>query len=616
MTCIRPDIDGPRRSVLYIGAAILVCLFAVLLVYPNFLAYHLDRDRQEVQHRLDALGVSIEETLTRHESLPSVLAMHPSLTALLDAPHDAKRLSDANNYLEAVRQQAHISAAYLINADGLTVAASNWNQPYTFVGRNYRFRPYFRDAVKNGIGRFYGVGVTTGYPGYFLAAPLYRQNKLLGVIVVKQQLDALEKVLENNSEPLMIVDGDGIAFLSSMKSLRYRSLANLSPEVAERLANSRQYGAQKIPLLADREIDVGENVPQHISLLGERAKDILVYSRSVGNQGWQLVQIGGLEGARVSAATQTGLLVLTIAAALGMFAHLWFRAHRREELRRVYASLEERIASRTADLTAQVAELEQNENILRATRDSAVQAGKLATLGQMSAGITHELNQPLAALHTYANNAIELINRGRLPEAVENLEIISDLVKRTGQIVRQLKVFARKGDSTPHPVDVDSAIEHARLILEPICRETGAEINFINPTPGRYVLAEAGRVEQILVNLLRNGVDAMGRQPKPLLVITCTDKGDYIEISVRDSGIGLAEEVINHLFEPFYTTKPAGEGLGLGLAISRTIAESYGGSLSARNPPDGGAEFILILPAAGEINAAHNDRVHRQSTMF
>ncbi len=606
MTRIRPDVDGPRRFTLYIGAAILVCVFAVLLVYPNLLAYHLDRDRQEVQHRLDALGVSIEETLTRHESLPSLLAMHPSLPALLDAPEDARRLSDANNYLEAVQQGAHISAAYLINADGLTVAASNWKQTYSFVGRNYKFRPYFRDAVKNGIGHFYGVGVTTGDPGYFLAAPLYRQKKLLGVIVVKQQLDGLEQALANNSEPLMIVDADGIAFLSSMKSLRYRSLANLSPEVAERLANSRQYGSQPIPLLANRVIDVGDNIPQHFSLVGEGARDRLVYSRSVGNQGWQLIQLGGLEGARGSAATQTGLLVLTIAAALGVFAHFWFRAQRREELRRVYATLEERIASRTADLTIQVAELEKNESILRATRDSAVQAGKLATLGQMAAGITHELNQPLAALRTYANNAIELINRGRLPEAVENLVIISDLVKRTGRIVRELKGFARKCDATPHPVGVDCAIEHALLILQPICRETGTEIIVINPTPGRYVLAEAGRVEQVLVNLLRNGLDAMAGKPAPLLVITSMDKGGHIEISVRDSGSGFAEEVINHLFEPFFTTKQAGDGLGLGLAISRTIAESYGGSLSAHNLPEGGAEFILTLPAAGEINATHD----------
>lgn len=606
MTRIRPGIDGPRRATLYVGAALLVCVFAVWLLYSRLLAYHLDSDRLEVQHRLNALGASIEETLNRHESLPSLLAMHPSLSALLDAPQSAKRLSDANHYLEAVQKSAHVDAVYLINVDGVTVGASNWNQPYSFVGRNYGFRPYFRDAVKNGIGRFYGVGVTTGMPGYFLAAPVYRQDALLGVVVVKQQLDALERALERNVEPLMLVDGDGIAFLSSMKSLRYRSLANLSPEVTKRLAHSRQYGSQPVPWLADRAIDVNDNNPQRISLVGEQARDHYVYARSVGNQGWQLVQLGGGDAAYSVAATQTGLLGVTIAAALGGVGHLWSRARRREELRRTHARLEERIVLRTADLTAQIVELEKNESILRATRDAAVQAGKLTTLGQMSVGISHELNQPLAALQTYANNAIELINRGRPSEAVENLVIISDLVKRAGRIVRQLKGFARKEDPTPRPVSIDGAIEHALLILEPICRETGTVIHVINPAPGLCVLAEAGRVEQILVNLLRNGLDATAGQTKPDLVIECRDKDSYIEISVRDSGNGLPEDALEHIFEPFYTTKSTGDGLGLGLAISRTIAESYGGTLTARNLQEGGAEFILSLPAAGEIHATYN----------
>ncbi len=604
MSRLHPDFSPLRRPAFVAGAALALCLFVGWLAFQSLFAHHLDHARGEAQHRLDALALSLEAALARHETLPGLLALDPSLSALLDAPQDPARQAAANAYLEAVQQGAHLSAAFLIDAQGLTVAASNWRQPHSFVGHDYSFRPYFRDAVSKGLGRFYGVGVTTGEPGYFLAAPLRRQQRLLGVIVVKQQLDALEQALANSSEPLMLVDGDGIAFLASARALRYRSLAPLGEAVAARLGDTRQYGAQAIPLIADRPIATAQPGPQRLALPGEAARERLVHARPVGLQGWQLVQLGNPDEARTTATTQAAALALLLAFALGLIAHLRHRRRRREELRRVHASLEERIAARTADLTAQIAELEKTESILRATRDAAVQAGKLTTLGQMSAGISHELNQPLAALQTFADNARALLDRGRLPEAAENLAMISDLVARTGRIVRQLKSFARKEAATPQAVSVDSAIEHALLIVEARRREIGATIDTPPPDPGCCVLAEAGRVEQILINLLRNGLDAMAGQPEPRLVITCQTRDGQRQIGVRDHGAGLSDDAHAHLFEPFFTTKPAGEGLGLGLAISRTIAESYGGTLSARNAPGGGAEFVLTLPVAGDPHAA------------
>ena len=182
--------------------------------------------------------------------------------------------------------------------------------------------------------------------------------------------------------------------------------------------------------------------------------------------------------------------------------------------------------------------------------------------------------------------------------------MISDLVGRTGRIVRQLKTFARKEAATPQPVTVASAIEHALMIVEPRRRETAARIAVAPLPPELRLIAEAGRLEQVLVNLLRNGLDAMVGQAEPRLDASARAAGEQVVIEVRDHGPGLPEDVLRHLFEPFYTTKPAGEGLGLGLAISLTIAESYGGTLSAHNAPDGGAVFVLGLPAAGENHAA------------
>jgi two-component system C4-dicarboxylate transport sensor histidine kinase DctB len=266
-------------------------------------------------------------------------------------------------------------------------------------------------------------------------------------------------------------------------------------------------------------------------------------------------------------------------------------------LRRIHAELESRIAERTADLTEKIAALQRTEAILHETRDNAVQAGKLAVLGQLSAGISHELNQPLAALQTFADNASALLARGRHAEVAENLQMISDLVGRTGRIVRQLKSFARREADTPQAVNVADTIEHALLIVEPRRRETAAQITVAPFAPALTVTAEAGRLEQVLVNLLLNALDAMHGQPEARVDVQVSDDSGQVAIEVRDHGPGIPDDVRGHLFEPFYTTKPAGAGLGLGLAISLTIVESYGGTLAARNAPDGGAVFVLSLPA-------------------
>lgn len=589
-----------RRPAFLAGVAMALWLLVAWVAYTSLLARQTDALREESLRNLDALALTLEATLARHETLPGLLALDPTLRALLENPTDTQRVSAANAYLEAAQQSAQVSAAFLINPQGITVAASNWRLARSFMGQDYSFRPYFRDALDKGLGRFYGVGVTTGEPGYFLAVPIRQGRQTLGVVVVKQQLDQLEQALSNSADPLLLVDGDGIVFLASLRTLHYRSLRTLNEADQARLAQTRQYGNQPIPTLANTPLKVNQQQPQRVALPGEGNRERLVMARPVGLQGWQLVHLGSLNEARNTAATQASAVALACAMVLLVMAHLRHRARRREELMRVHASLEQRIAERTADLSAQIAELETTKAILRETQDAAMQAGKLAMLGQMSAGITHELNQPLAALQTFADNARALLDRGRLNEAADNLRMISGLVGRTGRIVRQLKTFSRKEAPTPTPVSLDSAIEHALLIVEPRRRELNATVSTPPADSSREVMAESGRLEQVLVNLIRNGLDAMAGQDAPMLTVECRDLGKHWGLAIGDSGPGLSAEALNHLFEPFFTTKPSGEGLGLGLTISRTIAESYGGTLQAQNRSEGGAEFLLTLPKAPE----------------
>ncbi|KXB30697.1 histidine kinase [Dechloromonas denitrificans] len=592
-----------RRTLLLLGAAICFCLLLGWLSYRVFFGIYLSNERHLSAQRLDAFARSLEATLARHESLPGLLALDPALAALLREPANPQRIAAANAYLEAAQQGAAVAVTFLIDAQGMTLAASNWRLPRSFVGHNYAFRPYFRDALRDGLGRFYGVGVTTGEPGYFLAAPVRDQGEVLGVIVLKVGLESMEQALAGAGDTLLLTDADGVVFLSSDRKLRYRTLAPLGDTVTARLAETRQYGNQAITPLSATAIPTAPSEPQSLALPGEAPRQRLIHTRPVGSLGWQVVQLGDPSEARAAALGAATAVAFAAAFGIGLAAHFRHRARRREELRRVYGELENRIAERTADLTEQIAALESTKAILRETRDAAVQAGKLATLGQMSAGISHELNQPLAALQTFADNASALLARGRHGEVAENLQMISELVERTGRIVRQLKIFARKEAPTPQPVSVASAIEHALMIVEPRRRETAARIAVAPVARDLRLIAEAGRLEQVLVNLLRNGLDAMAGQADALLEVGTRHDGDKVAIEVRDHGPGLPEEVRHHLFEPFYTTKPAGEGLGLGLAISLTIVESYGGTLSAHNAPDGGAVFVLTLPAAGDPDA-------------
>ena len=597
---------APRvfRNWLLTGAAALACLLVGLLAYRLLLGNYLGHERQMASQRLDAFALSLEATLERHESLPGLLALEPSLVALLRAPHNPQRIAAANAYLEAAQQGAAVAATYLLDADGLTLAASNWRQPHSFVGHNYAFRPYFSDAVAQGLGRFYGVGVTTGEPGYFLAAPVRDNGRVLGVVVLKVGLEAMEQAMAGAGDTLLLADAEGVVFLSSARQLRYRTLAPLPTAVGERLAATRQYGKQRLQPLADRPLQLDQAQPQRLALADDAAREVLPVSRPVGQFGWRVVQLGSLDEARGAAFSGALAVALAAAFALGVAAHLRHRQRRREELQRIHGELEQRIAERTADLTAKVAELQRTEAILHETRDAAVQAGKLAVLGQLSAGISHELNQPLAALQTFADNASALLARGRHEEVAENLQMIGELIGRTGRIVRQLKTFARKEAATPQPVAVAAAIEHALLLVEPRRRDSGAGIEVSQDEPGLCVVAEAGRLEQVLVNLMLNGLDAMHGQAAPRLEIVVARAGDCVRLSVRDHGPGIADEVRNHLFEPFYTTKPAGAGLGLGLAISLAIVDSYGGTLRTENAADGGAVFVLTLPAAGDDHAA------------
>lgn len=279
-------------------------------------------------------------------------------------------------------------------------------------------------------------------------------------------------------------------------------------------------------------------------------------------------------------------------------------------LRKAHQKLEQRIAERTAELVVtnntlveKIKVLKTTENILRESSDNAVQAGKLAVLGQMSAGVSHEINQPLTAIHTFTDNAISFLELGRVPEALENLRDISRMTDRIGSIVAEIKSFSRKSPAEKQAISMIDVINHACMLVEPQRRQLDALLDVQPFQETLQVWADRVRFEQVLVNLLRNSLDAVSERSEKRITVTVTRREPKVYIVINDTGTGIAEEVISHLFESFVTTKPSGQGLGLGLAISHMIITELGGKLTARNLDAGGAEFTIVLEEAvdGEL---------------
>ena len=584
------------------------CLLLAGISYRFLLDARLDAERLTNSHRLDFYTSSLESALAKHEPLPVILGLERTLGEFLGAPQDGRLREAANRYLETVQRQTGIAAAYLINPAGDTLASSNWATPQSFVGQNYAFRPYFSAALNGDTGRFYGVGVTTGEPGYFIAAPLRKAGATIGVVAVKVSLNAIESAMTQSGERLLLADRYGVVFLAARPEWRYRTLAPLAAPVAAELRSTRQYADHSLaPLSPSRVLEIlGQAITVRLALPNEGIQEYVAQSRPAGRLGWQLLMLSDMQATRRAAAGEAAAIGFAAAFAAALAVYLRLQRRRRAERLAAEIELEARIAERTSELQLanttleqKVGELKQAEDILRETRNDAVQAGKLAVLGQMAAGITHELNQPLAALTTLSDNAVKLLARGESGEVNENLAQISELASRMGRIVGELKSFARKSPAAWQAVSVAAAIEQALFLVESVRHTRRLSIELELPPTDLKVRADPVRLEQVLVNLLRNGLDAMAEGVgDKRLIVSCHSSGKQVVIDISDFGPGIPAEILPHLFEPFYTTKPAGEGLGLGLAISRAIVEGCGGEISAHNTAEGGACFSVRLPAA------------------
>jgi two-component system C4-dicarboxylate transport sensor histidine kinase DctB len=497
---------------------------------------------------------------------------------------------------------------YLLDASGTTVASS---EPQ-LIGRNYAFRPYFRQAMAGRVGTFYSVGLTTGLPGFFRARAVRDGDTIIGVAAVTFGLDAIERAWGESGERVALVDENGVVILSTSKAWKYRALKPLSGAVLARATEARQYPPGPIRPLSSNAFDLD---PAGTVVDGSAFPDgrgqWLAQAYPVRGPGWTLLLFSETREFRETAVLGGlgGGFAAAFVLSLVVYGRLRHQSRRERAaaalaLQEISADLERRIEERTVQLSSanaqlqeKICDLERTKAILRKTKDDAVQAGKLAVLGQLAAGVSHELNQPLSALQMLAGNGLTFLDRGEIVEVRDNLQAIGELAGRMGRIVGPLKSFARKSPGELRPVRVDMAIDNALMLLSMLTAKHGMRVDVSLAPQHMEVRADPVRLEQVLVNLIRNGVQAMAGMRDGVLEISASTDGGRVCLTVRDHGPGFADDVLSHLFEPFFTTKPIGEGLGLGLTISRAIIERLGGTLCAENASPG-ARFIILLDDA------------------
>jgi len=574
------------------------------------------------RHRLDLYTTSLEREIDKYAYFPTTLGLEKEVLELLAAERPTPaRIASVNQYLEQLNERAGTLSIYVLDAAGHVRATSNWRRPDSFLGEDLSFRPYFREAMDAGNARFFGIGTTRGEPGYYLASALTDARGTVGVAVVKVGLQQLEKTWATVEAPVLVADENGVVILASVPDWKFTTLKPLDEATRSAFDRTQQYNRRALNPLGVTPIAELAHGAQLVRLPKEGAETVSVFpvagqflaqTQPLPGTPWNLTVYSHVDQVRDMASSRAALAGVG-AAFLFILAlmfnerrrHLKDRLAAREALQKAHDELERKVEERTADLSAanlrlqeEVAERTRAERTLRSAQDELVQAGKLAVIGQLSAGVAHELNQPLAALRTLSGNARKFLARGDQETAGSNLERIGELVDRMGRLTGQLKSFARKSTGQPQAVPLRRAVENALFLLEQRLKKAGVVACIDLPQEEVEAWCDPNRLEQVLVNLAGNALDAMENCPAPALDISARREGERIVVQVRDQGPGLDEEARAHLFEPFFTTKEAGSGLGLGLAISAGIVADSNGTLTGDNHPDGGAVFTLDLPAA------------------
>lgn len=513
--------------------------------------------------------------LQKFRLLPLVLVEYPDVVrSLEDRDKGAGRRLNAS--LELLAARTGTAVIYAIDTRGQTIAASNWRLPSSFVGKNYGFRPYFADAMRNGTAELFALGTVTGRPGLYLARRVDTPRGPVGIIVVKVEFDQLEASWARSPGVTFVTDRNGIILITSKPSWRFRPTRPLTPTLLSDAQESLQFGRRLLG-------------PPPLALAGPDARagaaSYRVARLDAPLTGAVLLHLSELAGPQGAARTQAFMWLLGLLLLTGTAAGIWIRASERRTMqKRARLALEDEVMRRTAELRDANARLliesderAETERQFRAAREELAQANRLGTLGQITAGIAHEINQPMAAIRAFAENGSVFLDRGAASQVGANLAQIVALTERVATITGELRAFSRRKTPSAGTATVGLVIDGLMLLIGKSGRSV-VRVAIADTERGIKVAGDRIRLEQILINLVQNAVDATSGLARPQITIDLDDRGDTaIVLRIHDNGCGVDPTVRDTLFTPFVTTKE--DGLGLGLGIARDLAREFGGDL-------------------------------------
>jgi two-component system C4-dicarboxylate transport sensor histidine kinase DctB len=558
-------------------AAVLVLAVAVMWVSNLWLTQRFtETTRVRAELRLALYTGNIMSELQRTNVVPLLLARDPQLIQALDS----NDYSTASAQLISARKEVAVASIRLLDMQGRVVASTNRTQ----IGMGFSTEAFFVDATRSRDTIFSLNSNTAGGAEFDYSRAVVQDNRPVGVIVVEADLSKFERSWAGISDAVAVTDSSGTIILTTEP--RWRGVT-----MAQALA------ARSAPTAIQRALQATADWANEAPDAYLKGQAVMRTEARVPFRGWKMIAFTSYDSVRerVNAVLALEIMGFAILLALVFYA-LSRRARRQSQALRAESA---ELRTLNVRLSREIAEREKAQMDLAVAEQTLAQSSKLAALGEMSAAVSHELNQPLAAMKTYLAGAKLLLQRARTEEALSSFQRIDDLIGRMGAITRQLKSYARKGGEAFEPVDLRAALSEALAMMEPQLKTRKLHIIRTMPRGSVMVMADRIRLEQVIINLLRNALDATKSVAEPQVELMLT-AGETAVLSVRDNGPGISD--LDKLFEPFWTTKKPGEGTGLGLAISSSIVADFGGRMTAHNSEDGGAVFEVQLPLLSDKN--------------
>lgn len=573
-----PDLTTPiapvalRSLTLRVGFGLMLFAAALVVWATNawLSASFTDATRVRADLRLALYSGSVMSELQRTAVVPLLLARDPELLASLKSGD----FSLTSARLIVARRDIEAASIRLLDISGRAVASTN----RLLIGTSYAAAPFFVNALRARETVFSASERASGGTEFLYSRVILADGKPIGVIVVEADLAKFERSWAGISEAVAVTDSEGRVILTTES--RWRGLL---------LADALASPGESSPI--QRALQVTSDWASTPPDAYLRGTAVMRAEARLPFRGWRMVSFTSYESIRQRVNAVLALEIMGFAILMAGAFYLLSRRARVQSAAYRRESVELRALN--ARLLREVAERERVQKDLAEAEQTLAQSSKLAALGEMSAAVSHELNQPLAAMKTYLAGARLLLQRERPEEAMASFQRIDDLIERMGAITRQLKSYARKGGEAFEAVDMRAALSSALSMMEPQLRARTVKITRSVPRTAVKVMADRIRLEQVIINLLRNALDATKAVADPQIEIVLSS-GETASLAVRDNGPGITE--LEKLFEPFWTTKKPGEGTGLGLAISSGIVKDFGGRLTARNAEAGGAVFEVKLP--------------------